>query len=100
MLKGCWSGAAVAAGVILFAAAAWAAPSSDAPESASQNVHESQQYEQLICSNPGFRASRIAKECGSLQGSQFYQGCVASFQCNGGQRRYRNQAPPSETISK
>jgi len=88
MRRGYWNGAAAigfAFGLIA-GSAAWAAPS-DAPENASQNVHESQQYEQLICSNPGFRASRIAKECGSLQGSQFYQSCVASFQCGGGQRR-------------
>ena len=31
-------------------------------ESAQQNVKESQQYESLVCSNPGFRAKRIAQE--------------------------------------
>ena len=39
---------------------------------------------QLVCTNPSFRAKRIAQECGPLQGSQFYDSCVASFQCGGG----------------
>jgi hypothetical protein len=68
-------------------------------ETPQQNVHESQQYEQLLCTNPSFRAKRIAQECGPLQGSQFYDNCVASFDCK--QQRssgseYR-RAPPSET---
>jgi hypothetical protein len=74
---------------------------SAANESPQQNVRESQQYEQLLCTNPGFRAQRIAKECGPLQGSQFYDGCVASFNCGhpASDANWR-QAPPSETINK
>jgi hypothetical protein len=87
----------VAAGLIAAAGAAWA--QSDMPVSPQQNVRQSQQYEQLLCTNPGFRARRIAQECGSLQGSQFYAGCVASFNC---QRQPSaaswRQAPPSERI--
>jgi hypothetical protein len=88
-----------AAGFVLTAGIAWAQP--PANESPQQNVRESQQYEQLLCTNPGFRARRIAKECGPLQGSQFYDGCVASFDCakpaSGANWR---QAPPSERISR
>jgi hypothetical protein len=88
-----------AAGLIAACGIAWAQQPAD--QSAQQNVHESQQYEQLLCTNPGFRAKRIAQECGSLQGSQFYEGCVASFNCDrhpsGANWR---QAPPSETIGK
>ncbi len=65
----------------------------------SRTCTQSQQYEQLLCSNPGFRAKRIAQECGPLQGSQFYSNCVASFQCNAPHRApHWRHAPPSETI--
>ena len=71
-----------------------------ANETPEQNVRQSQQYEALTCSNAAFRAKRIAQECGSLQGSAFYDNCVASFDC-GGKRpsgaNWRN-APASQTI--
>jgi hypothetical protein len=54
---------------------------------AQQNVRASQQYEQLLCTNPKFRATRIAKECGPLQGSSFYDNCVHSFDCHKGDQR-------------
>ncbi|HWB50667.1 MAG TPA: hypothetical protein VG651_16280 [Stellaceae bacterium] len=68
-------------------------------ETPQQNVRASQQYQQLLCSNPGFRKTRIAKECGPLQGSQFYDSCVASFSCDK-QPSASNwrKAPPSETV--
>jgi hypothetical protein len=82
-------------------AAAQAPPASDANQTPQQNVQESRQYEQLLCTNPGFRARRIAKECGPLRGSQFYDSCVASFNCQhpASDANWR-QAPPSETINK
>lgn len=87
------------AAIGLIAAAGTAVAQTGAPESAQQNVRESQQYEQLLCTNPAFRAKRIAQECGSLQGSQFYDGCVASFNCarqpSGANWR---RAPASEKI--
>jgi hypothetical protein len=72
-----------------------------AEESPQQNVQQSRQYERLLCTNAGFRAQRIAKECGPLQGSQFYDSCVASFNCQhpASDANWRH-APPSETISK
>ena len=69
-------------------------------ESPDQNVRQSQQYEALTCSNPAFRAKRIAQECGPLQGSEFYDNCVASFNCGGNRpsgANWRN-APPSQTV--
>ena len=69
-------------------------------ESPDQNVKQSQQYESLTCSNAAFRAKRIAQECGPLQGSEFYDNCVASFNCGGNRpsgANWRN-APPSQTI--
>jgi hypothetical protein len=81
----------------LIAAAGTAQAQGRGYEGGEQNVRESQQYEQLLCTNPGFRAKRIAQECGPLQGSEFYQRCVASFQC-GAVHHQSNRAPPSETI--
>jgi hypothetical protein len=85
----------LAAVVMIAANLACAAPPS---ESAEQNVRESEQYERLLCTNAAFRNKRIAQECGSLQGSQFYESCVATFQCGGAPARRSNRAPPSETI--
>jgi hypothetical protein len=83
----------------LAAAGGVASAQSPAGDGAQQNVRESQQYEQLLCTNAAFRNKRIAQECGPLQGSQFYSNCVASFQCNAGRRATQwRQAPPSETI--
>ena len=67
-------------------------------ETPQQNVRESQQYEQLLCTNAAFRAKRITQECGPLQGSEFYDNCVASFNCNRQptDSNFR-KAPPSET---
>jgi hypothetical protein len=68
-------------------------------ETPDQNVRQSQQYQQLTCTNAAFRAKRIAQECGPLQGSQFYDGCVASFDCGGKQPTGANwrKPPPSQT---
>jgi hypothetical protein len=71
------------------------APANETPD---QNVRASKQYQQLLCSNPKFRATRIAKECGPLQGSEFYDSCVASFNCDKPPSAHSNQAPPSETV--
>lgn len=87
------------AAVMLIAVAGGAAAQSAGNESAAQNVQQSRQYESLLCTNPGFRAKRIAQECGPLQGSQFYNSCVASFQCGAGPKATGwRQAPPSERI--
>ena len=89
---------------ILFAAAlvgAAASASAQTPmanETPQQNVRSSQQYDQLTCTNKAFRANRIAKECGPLQGSQFYDSCVASFSCDKQPSAADwRKAPPSET---
>jgi hypothetical protein len=66
-------------------------------ESADQNVRASRQYESLVCTNPAFRAKRIAQECGSVTDPELHQSCVASFDC-GTARRGSQQAPPSEKI--
>jgi hypothetical protein len=86
----------VAAAVIAVGGTAMAQSRPD--ESAEQNVRSSQQYESLLCNNPGFRAKRIAQECGPVSDPELHQSCVASFECGGPPRRRSQKAPPSETI--
>ena len=81
----------------LIAAAAPSAAQAPTNQSAEQNVRASQQYENLLCTNPAFRAKRIAQECGPLTDPQMHQSCVASLQCGATHRR-SNKAPPSETV--
>ena len=92
LLAACFSLLSIAAGAAL-------AQSPGGHETPEQNVRASQQYQQLTCSNAKFRATRIAKECGPLQGSDFYDSCVASFNCDKqpSETNWR-KAPPSETV--
>ena len=89
----------VAALTLLGSGGAVLAQSPGGNETPQQNVRSSEQYQQLTCTNKAFRATRIAKECGPLQGSQFYDSCVASFSCDKQPSAANwNKAPPSETI--
>ncbi|MGC2412800.1 MAG: hypothetical protein WA459_08910 [Stellaceae bacterium] len=82
----------------LIAAAASASAQAPTNQGAEQNVRASQQYESLLCSNPAFRAKRIAQECGPVSDPQLHQSCLASFECGAAPRRGSNRPPPSETI--
>ena len=46
---------------------------------ARQNVRESNQYEALVRSNPGFRARRMQQECGSIADPQGQDQCLSTF---------------------
>ena len=46
---------------------------------AAANVRQSQQYEQAVHSNPGFRAKRMQQECGPVTDPELHASCVASF---------------------
>jgi hypothetical protein len=46
---------------------------------AAANVRQSQQYEQAVRSNPGFRAKRMQQECGPVTDPELHASCVASF---------------------
>jgi hypothetical protein len=84
---------------LMGSAGAALAQSTAANETPQQNVRASQQYQQLTCTNKAFRAKRIAQECGPLQGSQFYDSCVASFNCDKEPSGANwNKPPPSETV--
>jgi hypothetical protein len=85
-------------GLALAAAAGASAQTAGMNETPEQNVRSSQQYQQLTCTNKAFRQHRIDKECGPLQGSQFYDSCVASFSCDRQPSAADwRKAPPSET---
>jgi hypothetical protein len=89
----------VVVALALCGAAAAALAQGAGNEAPQANVRASKQYEQLLCTNKAFQAKRVAQECGPLQGSQFYDSCVASFDCRkpASESQFR-QAPPSETI--
>jgi hypothetical protein len=82
------------------AAASPASAQSAGNESAAQNVRESQQYEQLVCSNPAFRERRMREECGPITDPQLRQSCLASFNCGPGGPTGQNfrGAPASERV--
>ena len=46
---------------------------------AAANVRQSEQYEQVLRSNPSFRAKRMQEECGPVNDPQLHQQCVDSF---------------------
>jgi hypothetical protein len=46
---------------------------------AAANVKQSEQYEQVLHSNPSFRAKRMKEECGPINDPQLHQQCVDSF---------------------
>ena len=50
---------------------------------AAANVRQSQQYEQMLRSNPAFRAKRMQLECGTITDAELQASCVASFQAYG-----------------
>jgi len=67
----------------IFAAAFIVPASAQAPEppdqGAAANVRQSQQYEQVLRSNPSFRAKRMQEECGPVTDPELHASCVASF---------------------
>lgn len=54
---------------------------------AAANVRQSEQYEQVLRSNPGFRAKRMQEECGPINDAQLHQQCVDSFGADNAPRK-------------
>jgi hypothetical protein len=50
---------------------------------AAENIRQSQLYEQMLRSNPAFRAKRMQLECGTITDSELRASCEASFQAYG-----------------
>lgn len=46
---------------------------------AQRNVRDSERYEQLLRTNPGFRQARMRKECGPIADPQLRADCLGSF---------------------
>jgi hypothetical protein len=67
------------AAALLLAFAAPAAGQIPRDPGAAANVRSSDQYEQVLRSNPSFRAKRMKEECGPITDPQLHQQCVASF---------------------
>jgi hypothetical protein len=58
---------------------------------AAANVRQSEQYEQVLRSNPSFRAKRMQEECGPINDPQLHQQCVASFAADQAPRATRKR---------
>jgi hypothetical protein len=70
----------ISAAVLMLAAVGYASAQTTPPDpGAAANVRQSQQYEQVLRSNPGFRAKRMQQECGPITDSELHASCVASF---------------------
>jgi len=59
---------------------------------AAANVRQSEQYEQVLRSNPSFRAKRMQEECGPINDPQLHQQCVDSFGAGSTPRKGKNAA--------
>ena len=68
--------------MLAFGGAVWAQQTPPDPGAAA-NVRESQLYEQMLRSNPAFRAKRMQLECGTITDSELRASCEASFQAYG-----------------
>jgi hypothetical protein len=69
----------LACGLLGLAGAAAAQPMPRNNPAAAANVHESELYDNVLRTNPSFRAKRIAEECGPVTDPQLHADCVASF---------------------
>ena len=68
------------AAALLLAAPAWAQSSTEPTnETPAQNQKMSRDYQSLVTSNPGFRNSRMHKECDSITSDDLKQQCMSSF---------------------
>ena len=68
------------AAALLLAAPAWAQSASEpANQTPAQNQKMSQDYQGMVSANPGFRSSRMHKECDSIASEDLKQQCMSSF---------------------
>ena len=69
----------IPAAVMLVSTGYAVAQTMPADPAAAANVQQSQRYEQVLSSNPSFRAKRMQEECGPITDPELHAGCVASF---------------------
>jgi hypothetical protein len=65
--------------------------------SAARNVRDSQRYDRLVATSPGFRQARERKECGPISDAQLHASCVATFE-NGAEARMSGSSTPPRPI--
>jgi len=81
----------LAAALLIVAAVPSGAQQIPPDPGAAANIRESQAYDQMVRSNPAFRAKRMQLECGSISDAQLHASCVASFQAYGPTPAPRNR---------
>ena len=70
---------ALAGALVLAFSARVSAQQTPPDPGAAANVRQSQTYEQVLQSNPSFRAKRMQQECGPVADPELHANCVASF---------------------
>jgi hypothetical protein len=70
---------ALAAALVLALGGRASAQQTPPDPGAAANVRQSQTYEQVLQSNPSFRAKRMQQECGPVTDPELHASCVASF---------------------
>jgi hypothetical protein len=69
----------ILAAALVIAVAGHASAQAPPDPGAAANVRQSEQYEQAVRTNPGFRAKRMQQECGPVTDPELHASCVASF---------------------
>ena len=70
---------ALAGALVLALSARVSAQQTPPDPGAAASVRQSQTYEQVLQSNPSFRAKRMQQECGPVTDPELHANCVASF---------------------
>jgi hypothetical protein len=70
---------ALATALVLALSGGVSAQQSPPDPGAAANVRQSQTYEQVLQSNPSFRAKRMQQECGPVTDPELHASCVVSF---------------------
>ena len=70
---------ALAAALVLALGGRASAQQTPPDPGAAANVRQSQTYDQVLHSNPSFRAKRVQQECGPVTDPELHASCVASF---------------------
>jgi hypothetical protein len=70
---------ALAAALVLALSGRLSAQQTPPDPGAAANVRQSQTYDQVLHSNPSFRAKRVQQECGPVTDPELHASCVASF---------------------
>ena len=84
----------LAAGALITFALPASAQKIPSDPGAAANVKQSEQYEQAVHGNSGFRAKRMKEECGPINDPELHQQCVASFGGESAPRKSKKTSTP------